>query len=131
MPDLPEPPHFDLLAASLRSQSADLETFLEVLAVKLEEAVPALVEVERARAGLRGRRRVRKLAIDAGGDRLELVSEGGEVIQARRARVSGGIVLKTEPIEIDEWTTDVSAALAREATRNGRTREALERLLMA
>jgi|SRR5579884_1966042 len=125
-----EVPQFDLLAASLRAQSSDLNTFVEALAVKLEEAVPGLVEVERSRGGLRGRRRVRMLAVDAGGDHLMLVCDGGDV-EARRARVSGGIVLKSEPIEIDEWTAAVSSALAREAASNGRTREALERLLMA
>jgi hypothetical protein len=40
-------------------------------------------------------------------------------------------VLKTEPIDMDEWMHGVSAALAREAARNGRARAALERLLMA
>lgn len=131
MPDAEGSLELDLIAAALRAESANLVTFVEALAVKLEEAVPGLVEVERGRGGLRGRRRVHKLAIDAGGERLELVAPGGDTIQARRARVSGGIVLKTEPIDIDEWMHEVSAALAREAARNGRTRAALERLLMA
>jgi hypothetical protein len=42
---------FDLLAASMRADAADLHTFLEVLAAKLESALPGRVTVRR-RAGL-------------------------------------------------------------------------------
>jgi hypothetical protein len=130
MPDAEGSLELDLIAAALRADAANLVTFVEALAAKLEEAVPGLVAVERGRGGLRGRRRVQKLAVDAGGERLELVPHR-DGIEARRARVSGGIVLKTEPIDMDEWMHGVSAALAREAARNGRARAALERLLMA
>jgi len=120
----------DLLAASLRADAGDLGTFIETLAIKLEEAVPGLVEVERVKSGFRGPKVVRKLAVNAGGDRLELLSQGGNRVEARRARISGGIVLKTEPIDVDDWLTSVSEALTREAARNQRTRQALERLLL-
>jgi hypothetical protein len=43
----------DLLAASLRADASDLGAFVEALAVKLEEAVPGAVRVERRRNGLR------------------------------------------------------------------------------
>lgn len=131
MADLPEPLHLDLMAATLRADAADVGSFVEALAAKLEAAVPGLVEVERRRSGLRGPKVVRKLAIDAGGDRLELVSEGGDRVEARRAMISGGIVLKTEPIEFDDWLDGMSAALGREAARNQRTRRALEQLLLS
>jgi hypothetical protein len=131
MSDASEPLELDLLAASLRADAADLGTFIESLAVKLEDAVPGLVVVERAKSGFRGPKVVRKLAVDAGGDRLELVSAGGDRVEARRAHISGGIVLKTEPIDIDNWMVELSAALAREAGRNQRTRQALERLLLS
>ena len=39
---------FELLAASLRSSGGDLESFVEVLADKLERALPGRVVVERA-----------------------------------------------------------------------------------
>ena len=131
MSDASGPLELDLLAASLRADAADLGTFMETLAVKLEEAVPGLVTVERVKSGFRGPKVVRKLAVDAGGDRLELVSSGGDRVQARRAHISGGIVLKTEPIGIDDWMVELSQALSREAGRNQLTRQALERLLLS
>jgi hypothetical protein len=118
----------DLLAASLRADSSDLGTFTEALAVKLEEALPGGVRVERRRDGLRGPKRVRAIAVAAGDERLELRAQGGAVTTTS-ARSSGGIVLKTEPVAIDEWLRRLSAALAGQAARSQITRQALERLL--
>ena len=118
----------DLLAASLRADSADLDTFTEALAVKLVEALPGAVRVQRARGRLFGAKRVDRIAVDAGDQRLELRAAGGS-IETVCARVSGGIVLKTEPVAMDEWLRRLSRALAAEAQRSQVTRQALERLL--
>ena len=118
----------DLLTASLRADASDLGTFVEVLAVKLEEAVPAGVRVHRWRGRPFGPKRVGKIVVDAGGERLELRVDGPGV-QCTRARVSGGIVIKTETVGIDEWIAELSGALAEQAHRSLTTRQALERLL--
>jgi hypothetical protein len=121
----------DLLAASLRADLGDIAAFVEGLAVKLEESLPGVVQVERVKQGFRGPKFVRRIALDAGsGERLELRREGDRV-QTLRARTSGGIVLKTEPLDVDAWLTELTAAVAAEAGRNERTRQALERLLMS
>jgi hypothetical protein len=119
----------DLLAASLRADSSDLSAFVESLAAKLEEAVPARVRVDRRRSGMFGPKAVRALAVDLGGRRLDLRIEGGTV-QTTCARLSGGIVLKNEVLETDEWLATLSDALATEARRSETTRKALERLLL-
>lgn len=124
------PFELELLTASLRADSADVHAFVESLAVKLEDLIPGQVQVERARSGFRGPKSVKKIVVDAGGARLELVCDGGNRIATRRARVSGGITLKTEPLEIEPWLQTLSAALADEAGRSERTRQALERLLL-
>jgi hypothetical protein len=121
----------DLLAASLRVDLSDLGTFVEGLAAKLEEALGNLVRIERGRSGLRGPKLVRRIVVEAGGDRLELLRSGADNVETRRARVSGGIVLKTEPLDIDAWLAALTAALGSEASRNQRTRQALERLLLS
>jgi hypothetical protein len=124
------PLDIDLLAASLRADSSDVGAFVEGLAAKLEDALPGRITVQRGRRGLRGPKLVRKIAIDAGGDRLELLRGDGDAIETRRARTSGGIVLKTETLDTDQWLAAVGEALAAEAGRNERTRQALERLLI-
>jgi hypothetical protein len=120
----------DLLAASLRADLGDIATFVEGLAAKLEESLPDLVKVDRSRQGFRGPKLVTRIALDCSpGERLELRRDGRDV-QTLRARTSGGIVLKTEAMDIDAWLTTLAQAVAAEAGRNERTRQALERLLM-
>jgi hypothetical protein len=120
----------DLLAASLRADLGDIAAFVEGLAVKLEESLPGVVQVERVKQGFRGPKLVKRIALNAGsGERLELRREGNSV-QALTARTSGGIVLKTEAVDIETWLTALTAVIAAEAGRNERTRQALERLLM-
>jgi hypothetical protein len=119
----------DLLAASLRADSGDLSAFVESLAAKLEEAVPGRVRVDRRRSGMFGPKAVRAVAVDLGDRRLELRAERGSV-ETRCARLSGGIVLKNEVLDTDEWLAVLGNALAAEARRSETTRRALERLLM-
>ena len=119
----------DLIAASLRADTSDVGAFVESLAVKLEEALPGRVAVYRWRGKLFGPKRVHRIQFDAGDERLELTADGA-VVTTSRARMSGGIVLKSEELDIDAWLNALGAALAAEAERNATTRQALERLLM-
>ena len=119
----------DLLAASLRADSSDLSAFVESMAVKLEEAVPGRVRVDRRRAGMFGPKSVRGLSVDLGDRRLELRADRGAV-QCRSAKLSGGIVLKNEELETEAWLAMLGEALAAEASRSEATRRALERLLL-
>ncbi len=118
----------DLLAASLRADSSDLNAFVESLAAKLEGAIPGRVQIDRRRSGMFGPKAVQRLAVDLGDRRLELRIERGAVV-TRCSRLSGGIVLKNEVLETDEWLAALSEALAGEARRSETTRKALERLL--
>ena len=120
----------DLLAASLRADVSDLGAFVEALASKLEDAVPAGVQVTRRRAGLFGPKRVSRISLDAGDQRLELRADGGRV-ETRCARLSGGIVLKSQALGTDAWLDALSRALADEARSSQTTRQALQRLLNA
>jgi hypothetical protein len=118
----------EMLAASLRADAGELRSFVEALAVKLEQTVPGAVRVERRREGMFGPKLVRRLVLDAGDQRLELIaSEAG--VQTRCARLSGGIVLKSETVDPEVWLARLGEALAAQARRSETTRQALERLL--
>jgi hypothetical protein len=119
----------DLLAASLRADSSDLAAFVESLAVKLEDAIPKRVRVDRRRSGLRGPKLVRQVEVDLGDQRLELRFDSGS-LETRRAKLSGGIVLKSEQLDTDAWLAALGEALADEAKRSEITRQALQRLLI-
>ena len=120
----------DLIAASLRADSGDVGAFVESLAVKLEEALPGRTRVERGRGKLFGAKLVRRIDVDTGDQRLELRFDG-TTVQTFCSRVSGGIVLKREELEINAWLAQLGSAIASEAERNATTRAALERLLMS
>ncbi len=119
----------DLLAASLRADASDLNAFVENLAIKLEQAVPGRVQVQRRRSALRGPKRVRHIALNAGDLRLELSFDAG-ALETYCSRLSGGIVLKRETLDTEAWLTAVGEALGAEAQRSETTRQALERLLI-
>ena len=129
--DRPEPAggmDIDLIAASLRADSTDVSTFVEALAVKLEEALPGGVKVDRSRGKLFTPKQVAKITVDAGDQRLEL-KRAGAGIETSCSRVSGGIVIKNESVDIETWLRALGQALATEAQRSQTTRQALERLL--
>ena len=127
--ELSEPLELDLVAASLRADMADIGAFVEGLAVKLEDSLPGVVQVERVKQGFRGPKLVKRIAVDTSAGRLELRRDGHRV-ETVRARTSGGIVLKTEALDIDSWLTELTTVVAAEAGRNERTRQALQRLLL-
>jgi hypothetical protein len=124
------PVDIDLVAASLRADSSDVGAFVESLAVKLEEVLPGRVRIDRARRGMFGPKVVRRVAVQTGSERLELLRGEGDSVECRRARLSGGIVIKNEAVDVDAWLAAVGAALADESQRSTQTRQALERLLI-
>ena len=114
--DRPEPElDIELVTASLRADASDLGAFVEALAVKLEEALPNGVRVDR-RGGLFGAKKVRQITVDAGDTRLRLDRDGAKVTTSR-ARLSGGIVLKTEQVDTDAWLQELGRALAEQARK--------------
>jgi hypothetical protein len=119
----------DVLAASLRADSADAEEYVEVLAGKLTGALPGRVQVQRRRAGLLGPKRIQRVVISLTDCRPEVEVADGAV-QAVWTQTSGGIALKHERIDFDDWLRRLSESLATEAQRSERTRTALRRLLI-
>jgi hypothetical protein len=121
--------NLDLVAASLRSDLSDMGAFVEGLAVKLEEMLPGVCTVERRKQGFRGPKVVTRISLSNGSEALELIREGGNV-RTVRARSSGGITLKSEPLDLDAWIDAITRLIADAAAKSERGREALQRLLM-
>jgi hypothetical protein len=121
---------FDLAAAGLRGDGTDLAISVEVLASKLEQALPGRARVERRGSGMlgRGEKRVRRVHVELGPCAYELTVDGGRV-QGFRERQSGGIAIKRETLSPDEWIAALTADLRAEAERSAQARSALEELL--
>jgi hypothetical protein len=121
---------FDLFAAGLRADGSDLRVYVEVLAAKLEEALPGQARVRRGGGGLlrRGERRVSELRVELPGTRYQLAFEG-ERVECFREREVGGISIKREPLDPERWVSALAGDLRNEAERSSDAREALARLL--
>ena len=119
---------FDLVAASLRADAADITSFVEVLATKLVESFPGHVRVERGGGLLRGGKPVRRIAVELSDDRFVLEHDNGATA-CLRSRVVRGIALKSDRLELDAWIDLLSRSLVAQAEASEQGRGALERLL--
>jgi hypothetical protein len=122
--------NFDLAAAGLRGDGAELSTSVEALASKLEQALPGRARAERRGTGLlgRGKKRVRSLRVDLGSSCFQLLVDGGR-LEGFRERQVGGIAIKREPLGAGEWIAALTDTLRAEAEHSAEARTALERLL--
>ncbi len=117
---------FELLAASLRAETADMRMWMDVLGNKLAGALPNRVRLHRG--GLLGNGAVNGLTADLGAWRLSLRLDHDQPV-AERTHVVRGIALKTESLPLDAWIDALTQALAELAATSGREREAVLRLL--
>jgi hypothetical protein len=122
---------FDLAAAGLRTDGAELSLSVEALAAKLEQALPGLARVERRGGGLlgRGQKRVRQVLVELGSNHYQLAVDGDRV-QGFRERQVGGVAIKRESLDPSAWIAALTEDLRAEAERSAQARSALERLLL-
>ena len=124
----------ELIAASLRADTADLEVYARVLSTSLIETLPpGSVRLERKRslsdraAGREGR--VETVEVSLGEQRMTLRLEKhgpvGEICKEVR-----GIVLSRQKVGLDVWIETLSAAIAEAARSNAKAREVLQRFVL-
>jgi hypothetical protein len=127
-----EPSGFDMVAASIRADASDTDTFFRVLVAKLRDALGERVTVNRSGGLLKRDRPVTGVTMDlthAGeGMVLEVQRDRGDIscTVARRVR---GIALSTKQLTMQEWIEQLVGALAEEAKRSEQTAQALHGLL--
>jgi hypothetical protein len=125
MSDLPS---FDLDAAGLRADGRDLAMGVDVLATKLEAALPSQCRVERRAKGLFNRDKVvESIDVRLGDCRYALRHRRGQV-EASRDKEVRGVVIKHEPLGLAEWVAGLEADLREQAQTSAAARAALERL---
>jgi hypothetical protein len=117
---------FDLDAAGLRADSGDLTAYIEVLARKLEDALPRNTEVRRRSKGFLSREKVvDTIAVTLGEFRYTLQRDGA----ATRAKEVRGVVIKREEIGLEAWVGGLAGELREQALGSAEARAALERLV--
>ncbi|HEY2443644.1 MAG TPA: hypothetical protein VGI31_10950 [Streptosporangiaceae bacterium] len=124
---------FDLVAAALRADSADVAVYARVLTDSLGEALPpGVVSVLRdrtARDRMRGRPgEVSKITVRLGEQVLTLTSERGQVT-AEICKEVRGVVLSRRPAPVDEWLAELARGLVAYADQNAQAAQILRRLI--
>ena len=121
--------NFDLVAAAIRADAADMGTFMEALAAKLSEALPGHVNVEREGGLFQKAHHVKLITIDLQDRRYEL-ERVHSAVEARMAHQVRGIRLKTEVIPLADWIDTLARHLAAYAQDNAQARAALGKLVI-
>lgn len=120
---------FDLAAAGIRADGAELAVGIEVLARKLELALPHATRVtRRAKRFLSKEKIVEAIEVTLGECRYALRVRGRDV-DAARAQEVRGIVIRREPLALDAWVQALAQDLGEQAETSASAREALAKLL--
>src|SRR3954453_20715330 len=107
---------FDRVAASMRANAGDVRGFCEALAVRLEQALPTQTRVKRrSKRFLSGDKVVRSIEVEAGESRYSLTVDDRGAVEATRSAAVRGIVLKNDPLGLDEWIDSLARDLSDQA----------------
>jgi hypothetical protein len=129
----PQPPTPDweslgVAGALLARYQQDEHALLDQLATFLEATLPHHTNVKRTH-GVFGPRRATSLTLELAGVHYSLAQAQHAELEASRTRVVRGVAVRTEPLTVETWLTQVSAALGAELDRTEGGRAALDRLL--
>jgi hypothetical protein len=128
--EISQPMRTELFAASLRADKAELKTFLDALAIKLEGSLPDYTRVTRQGSFFSRERSVKEIVVFLGEYQYRIGREKQGMLVAIQEHMVRGIVIKTEQTTIDRWIDELSEALAQLASHSTQSRAALERFLL-
>ena len=131
MADIEPPSDWEALGVSgalLSRYQQDQQALLDQLSTFLEGTLPHQTSVKRS-FGLMGPRRSTGLSVEVGGMRYSLERSPRGGLDASRTRVVRGVAVRTEPLLVEVWLNELTAALGAELERTTGGRAALNRLL--
>jgi hypothetical protein len=123
---------FDMVAAALRQDAADVATYARVLTVTLVDVLPpGSVDVEYERSlsdRLKGREgRPSRIVVRLGERTLSLAGGGRPVAEIHHE--VRGVVLSRDQVSLDVWVQALARELVAQADASARAGEALRRLI--
>lgn len=124
---------FDLVAAALRADSADVALYARVLTDSLGDALPpGVVDIDRERTmsdRMRGRPgEVSKITVRLGEQVLTLSSQRGRPV-AEICKEVRGVVLSRREAPVEEWVGELARGLVAYAGQNAQAAQVLRRLV--
>jgi len=127
-PNAPDWESLGVSGALLSRYEQDQQALLDQLAVFLESTLPRQTSVRRTH-GVIGPKRTTGLTVELSGIRYSLDQSRQSAVEANRTRVVRGVAVRTEPLSVEAWLAELSAALATELERTTGGRAALNQLL--
>jgi hypothetical protein len=117
----------DVLAAALSIERQESGNLLELLARKLQLALPRNTQVKRQWFGLGAIKTVTLCFEDC---HYQISREHYGSLTAKTIKVIRGVSIKTTEISTEEWSQQVAQALAQMAVRNAQIRDALSKFTL-
>jgi hypothetical protein len=123
---------FDMVAAALRQDAADVAAYANVLTVTLADVLPpgsVTVEYERSLSDrLKGRAGHPSQVVVRLGERTLFLSGGHRPVAEIHHEVRG-VVLSRDQVSLDVWAQTLARELVAQAEASARAAEALRRLV--
>jgi hypothetical protein len=119
----------NMAAASLRSNSADVHMLLKALSDELSDTLGDRLVAQRGGGRLRKSPEISSLRITLGGNQFEAVVEGSS-LRCILGHFSGGIRIRSETLDVNEWIVKLLQALNGEAAHSESARLALENIVI-
>jgi hypothetical protein len=118
-----------MAAASLRSNSSDVHILLKALCDELSDTLGERLHIERGGGRFHKSDAISSVTISIAGSQFEAVVDGA-ALQCHVGHVSGGIRIRSETVDIDQWILRLLEALKDEATHSDSARRALENIVI-
>jgi hypothetical protein len=122
-----------LIAAALRADRADVESYTRVLTTVLGDALPAgMVEVERKRSladRMNGRPGTPVALTIRTPDEVLLLKQETHGVHAEVHQIVRGVTIKRSTVGVDDWLVALAGLLAKLAGSSATARDALTKLL--
>jgi hypothetical protein len=118
-----------LAAATLRSNSGDTHALLKALSDELSDTLGERLQIKRAGGRLHKSDAIASVQIVLDGNQFE-ANLDGPVLRCSVGHFSGGIRIRNETVDIDQWIVKLLEALKAEATHSESARQALENIVI-
>lgn len=118
-----------MAAATIRSNSVDVKAMFKALAGQLKETLGDSVAVDRAGGLLHKSDEVKSLQVTVGDETLRADVSDSSVTCTTEHR-SGGIKIRSERVDLDEWLRRLLGALQSQAAHSESARQALEQVVI-
>jgi len=111
-----------------REMQQDHEQFIQFLAKALQTAFPNEAELK-YEGGFLSKKRLCGVSIRLGDDVYSLAKLSRGPLESTKTHVVRGIALKTEPLPVDQWLSEVASLIEAKAGQDSAARSSLAAIL--